>query len=140
LTSVLFFVPLFVTADPLIAVSSWAVAHGLQYLVFLAFHAGGKTRPSVGGMLPMAILFAAAGAGYVLWDMHPAWGPHLARLGASAVLAINLAHYWVDMFLWRFRTPERRQWLAEGYPFLGGRPAPAAVAAPTLGGSVRAGT
>jgi len=143
LTSVLFFVPLFVTADPLIAVSSWAVAHGLQYLVFLAFHAGGRTRPSVGGMVPIATLLVAAGAGYMLWNMHPAWGPQLARIGASTVLAINLAHYWVDMFLWRFRTPERRRWLADGFPFLAGAPraAHATATGPAMDGSeLRAGT
>lgn len=130
LASVLFFAPLFLTADPLIAISTWAVAHGLQYLVFLAFHAGAKTRPSIGGIVPPLALIAAATAGYLLWNTYPQWGDQLARIGFAALLAINLAHYWIDMFMWRFRTPERRKWLAESYPFLAGPAAgrPAAVA------------
>ena len=33
----------------------------------------------------------------------------------ALVTALSLARYWVDMFLWRFCTPKRRQWLAAGY-------------------------
>ena len=51
LTSVMFFAPLFLTADPLIAVSSWAVAHGLQYLIFLTVHAGSRTRATLTGLI-----------------------------------------------------------------------------------------
>jgi hypothetical protein len=55
----------------------------------------------------------------------------VARVAIATVAALTLAHYWVDMFLWRFRTPERRKWLAENYPFLVGGPsavpAPAAI-------------
>jgi hypothetical protein len=61
-----------------------------------------------------------------LWNTYPQWGNEtLARLGAAAVVAINLAHYWVDMFLWRFQIPERRRWLTEHYSFLVGSPKPA---------------
>jgi hypothetical protein len=119
LVSVLFFVPLFLTADPLIAVSSWATAHGLQYLVFLVFHAGSRTRATFTGILPVVTLVVVAYVGYLLWNTYPSWAPEwLARVGAATVLAINLAHYWVDMFLWRFQTPERRKWLTEHYAFL----------------------
>ena len=79
LTSVLFFAPLFLASDPMIAVASWAVAHGLQYLVFLAFHAGGLTRPTLRGILPPVALIAAAGAGYLLWNTYPSWGGSLRR-------------------------------------------------------------
>jgi hypothetical protein len=133
-TSIGFFVPMFLATDPLIAVSSWATAHGLQYLVFLTFHAGSQTRPSLGGIIPPIALIAMAGTGYLLWNTHPQWNEQLARIGFAAVLSINLAHYWVDMFMWRFRTPERRKWLAESYPFLAGPSAgPAAKVAHASG-------
>jgi hypothetical protein len=123
LTSVLFFAPLFLTADPLIAVSSWAVAHGLQYLVFLVYHAGSRTRTTLAGLIPIASLTLVVYVGYLLWNTYPQWGNEtLARIGAAAVIAINLAHYWVDMFLWRFQTQERRRWLMEHYAFLAGSP------------------
>jgi hypothetical protein len=41
----------------------------------------------------------------------------LANADAATVVAIN-AHYWVDMFLWRFQTAERPQRLAQDDPFL----------------------
>jgi hypothetical protein len=134
LTSVMFFVPLFLTADPLIAVSSWAAAHGLQYLIFLAVHAGSRTRATIAGLIPVATLIVVAYVGYLLWNTYPQWGNEaLARIGAAAVVAINLAHYWVDMFLWKFQTPERRKWLLEHYAFLatGARRPASAVSGPS---------
>jgi hypothetical protein len=43
----------------------------------------------------------------------------------AVIMALTLAHYWIDAFLWRFRTPARRAWLART-PFLGGAGGPAA--------------
>jgi hypothetical protein len=123
MTSVLFFAPLFLSADPMIAVSSWAAAHGLQYLVFLVFHAGSRTRPTLAGLLPIASPIAVGYVGYLLWNTYPQWANEpLARIGAATVVAINLAHYWVDMFLWHL--PERRRWLTEHHAFLVGSPKP----------------
>jgi hypothetical protein len=141
LASVMFFAPLFLTADPLIAVSSWAVAHGLQYLIFLAVHAGSRTRATLTGLIPVATLIVVAYVGYLLWNTYPQWGNEtLARIGAAAVVAINLAHYWVDMFLWKFHTPERRKWLLAHYVFLatGRRPALAGSGPSSSAGSVPA--
>src|SRR5262245_3175827 len=148
LASVLFFLPLFITVDPLIAVASWAMAHGLQYLVFLAFHAGNRLRANLFGVLPTVLLTIAAGAGYLIWTQSAdiqiqGWGgPMVARIAIATVAALTLAHYWVDMFLWRFRTPERRKWLAENYPFLVGAPSaaptPAAVPATAVRDAVAA--
>ena len=141
LTSVMFFVPLFLTADPLIAVSSWAVAHGLQYLIFLAVHAGSRTRATIAGLMPVATLIVVVYVGYLLWNTYPQWGNEtLARIGAAAVVAINLAHYWVDMFLWKFQTPERRKWLFAHYAFLATarRPASAVSGPSSSAGSVPA--
>jgi hypothetical protein len=124
LASVAFFLPLFLTGDPLIAVGSWTTAHGLQYLVFLSSHAMRQSRPALSGLVPIAVFLAAAGTGYAIWmgaaqAQIEGWvGPVFMRAAAGTVLALTLAHYWVDMFLWRFRTQERRQWLTEGYPFL----------------------
>jgi hypothetical protein len=141
LTSVLFFAPLFLSADPLIAISSWTVAHGLQYLIFLAVHAGSRTRATLAGLIPVVTLIVVACVGYLLWNTYPQWGNEtLARVGAAAVVAINLAHYWVDMFLWKFQTPERRKWLLTHYAFLasGARPVSAVRSRSSSEGSVPA--
>lgn len=124
LSGVLFFLTLFLTSNPALAVGAWATAHGLQYQLFLIFHAKSRVRATAAGLLPPLVLLIAATAGYFLWNTYPSWSPlWLARVGAAAVVAINLAHYWVDMFLWRFQTPERRAWLREHYSFLGAAPA-----------------
>jgi hypothetical protein len=84
--------------------------------------------------VPGAVLLAAATAGYFLWNTYPSWSPSwLARVGGAAVVAITLAHYWVDMFLWRFQTPERRAWLYRHYSFLAGGPPPASQLVPVAG-------
>jgi hypothetical protein len=124
LSGVLFFLSLFLTTNPVLAVGAWSMAHGLQYQLFLIFHAKSRMRTTVAGLLPGVVLILAATAGYLLWTTYPSWSPlWLARTGGAAVVGINLAHYWVDMFLWRFQTPERRAWLREHYSFLGGVPA-----------------
>ena len=42
----------------------------------------------------------------------------VARAGIGLVLGLTLAHYWVDQFIWRFRTPERRKWLTSRFQIL----------------------
>lgn len=44
-----------------------------------------------------------------------------AKAGAGLVAGITLAHFWVDQFIWRSRSPGRRGWLVENYPFLASR-------------------
>lgn len=132
LASVLFFLPMYVAANSVLAMQSWAIAHGLQYLVFLGYHASGRTRWALLGLLPLALFAGCAGAGYVVWNeaaVVQSWSSPLLAKGAVATLtAITLAHYWVDMFVWRFRSSERRRWLAASYPFLAAA-APAVVPA-----------
>jgi hypothetical protein len=92
-------------------------------------------------LIPVATLIVVAYIGYLLWNTYPQWGNEtLARIAAAAVVAINLAHYWVDMFLWKFQTPERRKWLLAHYVFLapGRRPASAVSGPPSSAGRLPA--
>jgi hypothetical protein len=118
LASVFFFLPIFLTKNALFSFAAWTVAHGLQYVVFLAFHAGAKPRP----VISLAFLLATVVAGYVIWQFcgHIQNGSDLFAIKAAVatITAITLVHYWVDQFLWRFNSPERRKWLATNYPFL----------------------
>jgi hypothetical protein len=118
LASVFFFLPMFLTSTPLFALIAWTVAHGLQYVVFLFFHAAGKRKPA----MPLIFLGAAVGAGVIIWRLSAivqtsdAEGP--VRVAVATITAITLVHYWVDQFLWKFSTPERRKWFSENYSFL----------------------
>lgn len=124
LSSVLFFLSLFVTSNPVLAVATWATAHGCQYELFIVFHAKSRIRATLAGLAPAAVLLVVVIAGRFLWTTYPEWSPSwLAHVAGAAVVAITLAHYWVDMFLWRFQTPERRAWLYRHYSFLAGAPA-----------------
>lgn len=123
LASVGFFLPLYLSRDPLIAVASWTTAHGLQYLVFLGSHAAGRARWTLVGLLPIVLFLCCAGAGYGIWTASAGFrsleSPFVAKLAIATTIALTLAHYWVDMFIWRFSSLERRRWLTSSYAFLG---------------------
>jgi hypothetical protein len=142
------YIPIYVAlGHPLLSIASFTTAHGLQYLVLLCFHAyrrstlrvtrcaerGGFPNGRIGwyALLPWLALAAAALAGVLLlrYPEFPFAGfaqliqrelgaSGLAKAGAGLVSGLTLAHFWVDQFIWRSRSPERRGWLIENYPFL----------------------
>jgi hypothetical protein len=118
LASVFFFLPMFLTTNPLFALSAWTVAHGLQYVVFLFFHAAGKRQP----LLPLTFLGAAVAAGVVIWRISATVqggdGTEAIKFAVAIITGTTLVHYWVDQFLWKLGTPERRKWFADNYAFL----------------------
>jgi hypothetical protein len=149
---VAWYVPIYVAlGHPLLSIASFTTAHGLQYLVLLGFHAYQRSKlrvarraesgPFPGSLIgwytsmPCLAFVAAALTGAVL-VRHPelpfagfaqiiqrglgAGG--VAKAGAGLVAGLTLAHFWVDQFIWRSRTLERRGWLVENYPFLASRP------------------
>ena len=120
LASVFFFLPMFLTSNPLFALGAWTVAHGLQYVVFLFFHAAGKRRP----MLPMMFFAAAVIAGMVIWKLssvaQASDSTGAVKVAVATITGITLVHYWVDQFLWKFSTADRRKWFSDNYAFLFG--------------------
>jgi hypothetical protein len=145
---VAWYVPIYAAlGHPLLSIASFTTAHGLQYLVLLGFHAYRRSRlravrrwdrdafpgTLIGwyALMPCFALAAAAGTGALLWHYPElpfagfgqliktmAGASGIAKAGAGLVAGITLAHFWVDQFIWRSRTPERRGWLLENYPFL----------------------
>ena len=123
-SSVFFFVPMYLSSDPLFTVGTWAFAHGSQYLVVLAFHAAGRAqaRSGIGAMMPAMLFLLPLAAGVLLWR----FGAHLQIHGeeaeiktAVAVLSgLTIVHYWVERYVWRFSIPARRTWMEESFSFL----------------------
>jgi hypothetical protein len=113
-----FYLPVFITRNPLIALAAWTVAHGLQYLVILGFHAASRPRP----LISFAALATCVAAGYWIWrvcgQVQGGDDALIMKTAVSVLTALTLVHYWVDQFLWKFNTPERRAWLARHYGFL----------------------
>jgi hypothetical protein len=118
LAAAFFYLPIFVTRNPLIALAAWTIAHGLQYLVILAFHAASRPRP----LVSFAALAATVAGGYGIWwlsgQVQGGDDVLAVKIAVAVITALTLVHYWVDQFLWKFNTPERRAWLAEHYAFL----------------------
>ena len=145
---VAWYVPIYAAlGHPLLSIASFTTAHGLQYLVLLGFHAYRRSKLRVArrsdsgafpgtligwyALMPCLALMAAALTGALLWHfpelpftgisgliqtMLGAGG--IAKAGAGLIAGITLAHFWVDQFIWRSRSAERRGWLIENYPFL----------------------
>ncbi len=121
LSCVFFFFPAYMANRPLYLFSSWLVAHGVQYLVFVAFHAAGRARgrPGLRALGPLAVFSGCLATGVALWTFSQRVGDHeIMRLAIATTTALTLAHYWIDQFLWKFASAERREWLAQSYRFV----------------------
>jgi hypothetical protein len=131
---VFFFLPTYLSTNGLFLIMSWSVAHGIQYLVVLAFHAMGRVgRPTgLAALAPFGAFLLCLIAGVAIWQashyVQDRGDDTLIKLLVATTTSLTWAHYWVDQFLWRFGTPERRAWLAQSFPFL-------AVATPPAGKS-----
>lgn len=122
---VFFFLPTYLSADPLLVLVAWAVAHGLQYVLILGLHAAGRAtgQPERGIALGPLLLFTLVVIGGVLlWRysgrLQLDGDDTQVRLAVSAIVAITLAHYWIERYLWKFSSPERRAWLEQSFRFL----------------------
>ena len=119
LLSLLFFLPVFCFGSPYAAVAGLTIAHGLQYLMLMAFLAGRPTegRPARVGLL-MLLNIAVAGGVVVNWTSHQHGGGLGARLVFGGYLGLTCAHFVIDAGLWRLREEFPRRFLTVRLPFL----------------------
>lgn len=121
---VFFFLPTYLSTDPLLVLVAWAVAHGLQYVLILGLHAAGRAtgQPEQRSVWPLLLFTVVVLGGVILWRVSGRiqldGGDTEIRLAVSFVVAITLAHYWVERYLWKFSSPERRAWLEQSFRFL----------------------
>jgi hypothetical protein len=121
---VFFFLPTYLSTDPLLVLVAWAVAHGLQYVLILGLHAAGRAtgQPERRSVWPLLLFTVVVLGGVILWRVSGRiqldGGDTEIRLAVSFVVAITLAHYWVERYLWKFSSPERRAWLEQSFRFL----------------------
>lgn len=138
LSTTLFFLPIFLSRQPIITFASYATAHGLQYLVFLGFHAWGRKGPHGESLLkniswPLYLITIALGIIYVLAPYaisefngrtfelilgHRLPDSQNIRSAFGIFIGITTVHFWVDQTLWRMRDPDRRAWLLDRYAYL----------------------
>jgi hypothetical protein len=109
--SVTFLFPMYLTNDYMLGFTSFTVAHGLQYLIFLFVHSGHVRREftkftgALGFILPPVLLLTVMSVGNLLWN-----GP-TSKLVPAIVPSLTLAHFWVDQFLWRTRDRQQGAWI-----------------------------
>jgi hypothetical protein len=142
--SVNFFLPQFLLAGMIPLGSIFALyilSHGLQYVLFLAFHAlNFSAAPSSGqkSILPrLAMIVVFAGCLYFTGDLyfyHRFISPDIMGVWISNLLfhsgqfsrafdftviyTILLSHFWLDSFFWRGRDPSARAWMANRFAFV----------------------
>ena len=119
LSSLLFFLPVFVFGNPYAAVAGLVVAHGAQYLVIVGLVAGADTGRRA-PVLSLALLLNVALIGGLLLNAasHQHGGPWAARLVYGAYLGAVMAHFVVDAGLWRLRDEFPRRFLDAALPYL----------------------
>lgn len=123
LLSVAFFVPSYMSGSPYVTFLSYATAHGLQYLVFLSFHAKGSVDKK-GFILPIMFLLLAVATGDWLWNnIYFLVGivdtsQVLIKIALGIIFGLTLVHFWFDQNLWKLSRSDRREWMRDRYAFL----------------------
>jgi hypothetical protein len=142
-----FFFPIYVAMDMPVLTAVFAcsmLSHGVQYCVFLGFHAGQYREDSSERGVPgpkgragsivmcvvLVVLAAFIGENFLYNKFIPkdffstvvtqaaGRGDVLTPVAESFMIGILLTHFWLDSFFWRFKSPEPRQWMSKRYAFL----------------------
>lgn len=115
---VAFYLPTFVYGTAVSAVSSYAIAHGCQYLVFMGWVGGGVRRTTGPRLLAIVAALTVFG-GLLLREMEQ--GTRNGRPGGvvfGVYLGIVMTHFVLDAGVWRLSEPFQRRYMAERFTFL----------------------
>jgi hypothetical protein len=112
----IFFLPTFLFSDWISATLSYALAHGLQYLVFMGFVASGRSNPiaALVLMFGMATLGAMALNAAILAPGQLGYGYALY----GAFVGVTMSHFVLDAGLWRLSEPFQRRYMREKFYFV----------------------
>jgi hypothetical protein len=112
-----FYVPSFIFKDPSAATLGYALAHGLQYLVFMYFVGGSRPRP-----LQALTTIGASGiaGGLILTSMVSAMshGGAASRLLFGLAIGAVMSHFVVDAGVWKLRYQFQRAYMRRAFPFV----------------------
>jgi hypothetical protein len=139
-----YFLPQYLVADASAGSFIFAcntASHGLQYVVFLGFHAVGpdgehgaaKSEKNIRPLMLLAFAATFLCVAYFWFSsgfLSASWlGNSLGRITGDArtfgtpmtnaiVTGILLNHFWLDSYFWRFRDSASRNWMLARYAFL----------------------
>ena len=113
----LFFLPTYLFPDAPSAIFGFALAHGLQYLVYMTVVSGRSPRP-----LPsLALLLAIAAGGHYLLTRAMAGLGLTSPYGDAifgAALGVVMAHFVIDAGIWRMRESFQRGYMRAKFDFI----------------------
>jgi len=113
----LFYLPLFVFHDPRLAVGSYAMAHGLQYLVFMSYVAAAPRESLWYRAIGLVAFVALLGWSLEFLQRPKVFGDYrMAVFGAY--LGVVMWHFLLDAGVWRLREPFQRGYMADRFTFL----------------------
>lgn len=128
-TSVLFFFPVFVSTENNIAFLSYAIAHGLQYIIFMTVISrttgtgGTQTYKTFATFLALLLI-----VGFAFWRVtdlrefqfvKSAWAfARTADFLFGAVLGATMSHFVIDADAWRLRLQRQRAYITKRFYFV----------------------
>jgi len=118
LITALFFFPTFVFSDSTSALAGYAIAHGLQYLVFMGFVSASKGKTTVS----LIKLLAIATFGGIILDRAADARDWLERPYELAIygafLGLVMTHFVLDAGIWRLRESFQRNYMRKAFYFV----------------------
>jgi hypothetical protein len=130
-TAVFFFAPVFISTDNNIGFLSYAIAHGVQYIIFMtviSVRAGNdETRSALVKSLTVFLVFLLV-LGFAFWRVSDlreiefvksSWGyARVADFLFGAVLGATMSHFVVDASAWRLSMAKQRSYVTKKFDFI----------------------
>ncbi|MGV0108553.1 hypothetical protein NSTCB13_07510 [Nostoc sp. DSM 114160] len=102
----LFFVPAFLSNNIAISFYTYAIAHGLQYIIFMGAIALADSKKA---LIPFSIYMILGGA--ILYSSQWAGDSVWIQFFAGGVLGLTMGHFIVDAHAWRLSMPVQREFV-----------------------------
>jgi hypothetical protein len=131
-TLILFFLPIYLSNDINVAFLSYAIAHGLQYIIFMTIvSVGAQTQDGAGearrkGALTLLMLMLLLGL--LFYNVETLRGFEFVRSSAlfvrgfdflfGAVLGATMAHFVIDAGAWRLSMASQREYMSKRFGFI----------------------
>jgi hypothetical protein len=131
-TSVFFFYPVFISTDVNIAFLSYAIAHGLQYIIFMTVISANERRAGQPGAIPYKniiwlVIFVMV-VGFIFFrggelreiqmiKDHAVYG-RLAEFLFGAILGATMGHFVVDAGAWKLSKALQRGYITKRFNFI----------------------
>jgi len=114
----LFFLPTYIFPDATSAITGFALAHGLQYLVFMGVVSGRSKNP----LISSALFLGIALTGYFFLSrglaIHELANLPYAGILYGAALGVVMTHFVMDADIWRLRGAFQRGYMRNKFDFI----------------------